>query len=236
MKKILLSLILCVLVSSVVLAARTGADEQHEVTDQPGGQPEDSGQPEVTGQPQDSGNPEGTIGVQQQTQNQGEDTQIEVQQQTQVKSGVLTVQGGKQVQVQVQSNEQTKLRSGSIEARTSMQMTQQQTENGTKLQVKLSNGMNAEIKVMPDVASERALERLRLKTCSAENNCTIELKEVKQGDQVKAAYEVQVKKQARFLGLFKIRMQVQAQVDAENGEVIRTRKPWWAFLASDSEE
>jgi hypothetical protein len=31
-------------------------------------------------------------------------------------------------------------------------------------------------------------------------------------------------------------MQVQAQVDAENGEVIQTHKPWWAFLASESEE
>jgi hypothetical protein len=31
-------------------------------------------------------------------------------------------------------------------------------------------------------------------------------------------------------------MQVRAQVDAENGEVIRTNKPWWAFLASEPEE
>jgi hypothetical protein len=31
-------------------------------------------------------------------------------------------------------------------------------------------------------------------------------------------------------------MQVSAQVDAENGEVIAVKKPWWAFLASESEE
>ena len=89
---------------------------------------------------------------------------------------------------------------------------------------------------MPDTASERALERLQLKTCSEENGCSIELKEVGQGDQVKAAYEVQVQKQAKVLGLFKTKMQVQAQVDAENGEVISAKKPWWAFLASESEE
>jgi hypothetical protein len=31
-------------------------------------------------------------------------------------------------------------------------------------------------------------------------------------------------------------MQVQAQVDAENGDVILAKKPWWAFLATESEE
>lgn len=93
-----------------------------------------------------------------------------------------------------------------------------------------------EVKIMPDTASERALERLRLNVCSEENNCSIELKEVGNGNQTKAAYEVKVEKQARVLGLFKTKIQVQAQVDAENGEVIQTKKPWWAFLASESEE
>lgn len=223
MKRILLSLIMCILVSSLVFAAGTGS----------------GGQPEVTGQPEDSGNLEETgngTQVTQETQNQGENTQIQTQQQTQVQSGSLSLQGGKQVQVQTQSNNQIQLKSGGAEAKTSMQMTHEQTQTGTKLQVKLSNGKNAEVKVMPDTASEKALERLRLKTCSAENGCSIELKEVGQGEQVKAAYEVQVQKQARFLGLFKTKMQVQAQVNAENGEVIQTKKPWWAFLASESEE
>jgi hypothetical protein len=31
-------------------------------------------------------------------------------------------------------------------------------------------------------------------------------------------------------------MQVRAQVDAENGEVIRTGKPWWSFLATEVDE
>ena len=115
-------------------------------------------------------------------------------------------------------------------------MTQEQTQAGTKLQVKLSNGKNAEVKVMPDTASEKAMEQLRIRVCSEENNCQIELKEVGQGEQVKAAYEVQVQKQAKVLGLFKAKMQVQAQVDAENGEVIQLKKPWWAFLASEPEQ
>ena len=38
---------------------------------------------------------------------------------------------------------------------------------------------------------------------------------------------------ARILGIFQAKMQVQAQVDAENGEVIKVKKPWWAFLATE---
>lgn len=83
---------------------------------------------------------------------------------------------------------------------------------------------------------ERALERLRLKVCSEEQECTIELKEVGSGEQAKIAYELKTQRQSKVLGLFKAQMQVQAQVDAENGEVIKVKKPWWAFLASEPSE
>lgn len=229
MKKILLSLVMCILVSSLVFAAGTGSE----------GQSDQSGQPEVTGQPEDSGNPEeagnGTQVIQE-TQNQGENSQVQTQTKSQVQSGSLTMQSGKQLQVQTGSNNQVQLKSGNAEAKTSMKMTQEQTATGTKLQVQLSNGKNSDIKVMPDTASEKAMEQLRMKVCSAENGCSIELKEVGTGEQIKAAYEVKVQKQAKVLGLFQAKMQVQAQVDAENGEVIQIKKPWWAFLASESEE
>jgi len=64
-------------------------------------------------------------------------------------------------------------------------------------------------------------------------NCTIELKEVGQGEQVKLAYEVKAQKEAKILGMFKTKMGVAAQVDAQTGEVINSNKPWWAFLASE---
>ena len=108
-------------------------------------------------------------------------------------------------------------------------------ENESNIKAILSNGRNAEIKIMPDTASETALARLRLKVCSEENNCTIQLKETGNQEQAQLAYEMKIQKQARILGLFKTRMQVFAEVNAENGEVIRTGKPWWAFLASESE-
>ncbi len=129
------------------------------------------------------------------------------------------------------------LRVGKIVAQTRMNLTEETDEQGKKkLKVKLKNGKEFEIKIMPDTASERALERLRLKVCSEENNCTIELKETGKGDNAKPTYEVQVERHSRILGLFKKKMQVRAEVNAENGEVMKVRKPWWAFLASEPAE
>jgi hypothetical protein len=203
--------------------------------------PEDTNKPLETGSTNSSGSGQPTETA---TQNQGEDTRIRTQTETnnpgigeqtrtQIQNGSLTTQSGKQVQVQTQSDNKIQLKSGNAEAQTSMKMTQEQTATGTKLQVQLSNGKNAEVKIMPDTASEKALERLRLKTCTAEAGCSIELKEVGNGEQIKAAYEVKTQANAKFLGLFKTKVQVQAQVDAETGEVIKTSKPWWAKITAE---
>jgi len=85
---------------------------------------------------------------------------------------------------------------------------------------------------MPSVASEIALNRLRLKVCSKENNCTITLKEVGEENETKVVYELKVEKQSKILWLFKKQMQVNVQVDAKNGDIIKIERPWWAFLAS----
>ena len=125
-----------------------------------------------------------------------------------------------------------------VEANTTLEVEQESRliTGGTKLKVKLSNGNKADIKVMPDVASETALERLRLKVCSSENNCSIELKEVPVKNQKKAAYEIQVERHFKILSLFEAKARVKAQVDAETGEIIIVKKPWWAFLAIEPEE
>jgi len=108
--------------------------------------------------------------------------------------------------------------------------------NGSQLKIRLSNGRNAEIKIMPEVASQRALERLRLKNCNESQNCTIELKQIGEGNRTRAVYEARAEKEFRFLGLFRRRVNVSTQIDAETGEEIQTRKPWWSFLASEKEE
>ncbi|MBD3309810.1 hypothetical protein GF351_01175 [Candidatus Woesearchaeota archaeon] len=144
----------------------------------------------------------------------------------------VTVQG-QNVQIQEESNNRLRIRVQNVTAHTAQEVLQEKVQNRSRLMLSLSNGKNASIKVMPDTASQRAIQRLQLKVCSEENNCTIELKEVGQGEQMRAAYQVQAEKQVRMLGIWRTRMQVQAQVDAESGEVIRSQKPWWAFLAAE---
>jgi hypothetical protein len=89
----------------------------------------------------------------------------------------------------------------------------------------LSNGRKVEIKIMPETLSEIASERLGL-------NFTIVLKEVGKGNETKVVYEATYEEEGRILGLFKVRANVSAQIDAENGEIVKTHKPWWAFLVS----
>lgn len=112
---------------------------------------------------------------------------------------------------------------------------------GPEMRAMMSNGQHASIKVMPDQASKKALEQLRMRTCS--EGCTIELKEVgsetsesnSESGEIRAAYEVRANKDAKVLGIFNSKMDVSTQVNAESGEVTNTKKPWWDFLASEAD-
>ena len=91
----------------------------------------------------------------------------------------------------------------------------------------LSNGRKAKIKFLPDAASEIALERLR-----AANFTKIELKEVRHKNVPRVVYNIESNKNGKFLGVFKLKMKVEGQVDSETGEVLDVNKPWWAFLVA----
>jgi len=169
-------------------------------------------------------------GLKSDIQNQEVETNLQ-----KVKAGNYVGENGRQMKIQKKENNRIRLEVGGVGVDCDCNMTQDKFQNRTRLKTMLSNGRNAEIKIMPNTASETALQRLRLKNC-VEEKCSIELKEVGQGEQTKLAYEMRTQRESRVFGLFKKRMQVQAQVDAETGEVIRVRKPWWAFLASESDE
>jgi len=97
-------------------------------------------------------------------------------------------------------------------------------KNETEKQIfTLSNGRRAEIKIMPETASEKAIEVL------GNLNFTIELKEVGNNQ---TAYELTSVKEGKMFGLFNVKGNVSIQIDAETGKVLKTIKPWWAFLAS----
>ncbi len=157
---------------------------------------------------------------------------IQLEEARQIRSGNIQV-AGKQIQFSEKANDKLEFKVNNAKADTKLQIRQE--VNG-EIRAQLSNGKNASIKIMPDTASETALTRLRLKNCNETMNCTIELKEVGQGNKTRLAYELKTERKSRLFGLFQARMQVQAQVDAETGEVIQTNKPWWAFLAVEPEE
>lgn len=156
-----------------------------------------------------------------------------------VHAGTYTSENGTQIRVSEMAQNRLRINAGNYSADCDCNLTQEQIQNRTRFKMNLSNGRNAEIKVMPDVASETALQRLRLRVCNESNNCTLRLKEVyqnKQQNQSIAAYEMQLERHYRILGLFQAKAQNRIQIDAENGEIIHTQRPWWAFLASADDE
>jgi len=157
-----------------------------------------------------------------------------------IHAGVYTSPTGEQIRIRELAQNRLLLsyNGEGVKAETELEIEEETENNKTKLKTKLSNGRNAEIKIMPGVAAERALERLRLKVCNSENNCSIELKEVGKGEgnKTRAAYEMQIQRHHKLLGMFRIKAMNRAQVDAETGEIIAVKKPWWAFLATEPEE
>ena len=82
---------------------------------------------------------------------------------------------------------------------------------------------NNKVKIMPETASGKAIERL------GQLGFNISLKEV--GQDKKPVYEVSGVNEGKMLGFFKIKGRVSVEVDAETGEIIKIKKPWWSFLA-----
>ncbi len=150
--------------------------------------------------------------------------------------GEMIEDGRLNIQIQEQSGNRKRIHAGNSSVLTDLNLTQKRRQNRTRINASLSNGRNAEIKIMPDTASEVALEKLKLRVCSEENNCSLELKEVGKENQIGVAYELKAKKKSRILGLFRARMQVESQVNAETGDIMDVKKPWWAFLATESEQ
>ena len=154
-----------------------------------------------------------------------------------VKAGIYTNEAGEQIRVrELAQNRLQLIANGNQINCNNCNITQETINNRTKLKLKLSNGRDTEIKIMPNVAAQKAIQRLRLKNCNEANNCTIELKEVGQGNKTRATYEARVHKMFRLFGLFKARREILTQIDAETGETILTKRPWWSFLATEKEE
>lgn len=152
-----------------------------------------------------------------------------------IKAGVYTNENGDEIRVSEMAQDKLRLKIKNISVDFIGNLSEEKIQNKSKLKVHLNNGKDIELKIMPDSASQIALEKLKLKVCSEKNNCTIQLKETGVGEKAKLAYEMQIERHKKILWLFKTKALEKAEIDAETGEVISIKKPWWAFLASDSE-
>jgi len=154
-----------------------------------------------------------------------------------VNAGIYTNENGDEIRVSEMAQNRMRLmvKNKSADCEQTCNLTEKKVQNKTRLRMHMSDGNESEIKIMPDRANERALEKLKLKVCNESNNCTIELKEVGKLNQKRAAYEIQVQRHFKLLGLFKIKALHKAQVDAETGETVIVKKPWWSFLATNSD-
>lgn len=117
-----------------------------------------------------------------------------------------------------------------IKVNTTLELeTEADDNNKTKIILNLPDGRNVTLKILPERAAERARERL------GEMNYTLELKQttITKGNETKVVYEVVGEKPGKFLGLFKTKGKMMTTVDAETGEIVKVKKPWWGFLASE---
>jgi len=139
---------------------------------------------------------------------------------------------GKRMTIKDLSAQRREITANKITARTGLNLSAEDVDDKTVLRAYLSNGRWALVKKMPNEASETALAKMEAKC--AETGCTIELKEVSLGEnKTKLAYVVETEKDAKVLWLFKKKMAVSAQVDAETGDIIAVKKPWWVFMAKE---
>lgn len=105
--------------------------------------------------------------------------------------------------------------------------------NRSQIIANLSNGRQVNISVLPDQALAAALARLRaMNQTMNQTNASIQLRERIQNNVPMVVYNVQANQDGKFLGIFKIAMKANAEVDASNGTVVSVGRPWWAFLVS----
>ncbi len=103
--------------------------------------------------------------------------------------------------------------------------------NNSNLEAVLSNGNSTEIKILPETARELVRERLK-----AGNISNLTLEEIKHGNIPRVVYNVETNQNGRFLGIFKLALKSETQVDPVTGEILNVSRPWWAFLVSVPDE
>ena len=90
--------------------------------------------------------------------------------------------------------------------------------------------------MLPDQALNATLARLRIREMEVNNgtNVSIQLRERIHNNVPEVVYNVEANQTGKFLGIFKVALRSNTEVNASNGEVLSVNKPWWSFLVSSS--
>ena len=90
-----------------------------------------------------------------------------------------------------------------------------------------SEGNKHKIKITPQEVKVLIRNRLRIRD---DSDLSFELKEKIHNNIPRVIYNIEAKEHGKFLGIFKIAARSITEIDAETGEVLKVRRPWWAFL------
>lgn len=88
-----------------------------------------------------------------------------------------------------------------------------------KFIIQISSNISKEILILPEEASSKT---------TVKNIDKIELIQEKG----KPVYSISANEKGNFIGILPISANVNQKIDGENGIILATEKPWWAFLAS----
>ncbi len=89
------------------------------------------------------------------------------------------------------------------------------TSNGITIE---KNGNKKEIKLMPDTVKEKVSKIID------------EMQKIELALEETMVYKTKGTKQGKLLAFIPVQMQINAEVNAETGEIKKIEKPWWSFL------
>lgn len=143
------------------------------------------------------------------------------------------------IEIEMEDNQTKKIKfeseteNESVEIENEIEIEDEVVGNEHKIKAKISNGNSTEIKITPNQIAEVIRERLRIQNKS---EYKIKLEEKTRNNIPRVVYNVETNHHGEFLGIFKLSMKLNTEVDPGTGEILEVHTPWWAFLVPQIQE
>lgn len=135
---------------------------------------------------------------------------------TEFKSEIRTADGER-----VKIERKIKIKNGEVEIKTKLKV----EGKGSNFSIVDSDGERHRIRVTPEKLRMLILERL-----NASNITEFSLEEVEHKNIPRVVFKVNSDHPGRFLGVFRLAVIAETQIDPETGEILDVNTPWWVFL------